>query len=184
MSEQWVPIRQLAERRGVTPDAIQKQLKRGRLPVPWRRADDGRLEVLVDLDALPPPPATDSAPALMAMEQRLADMQRVLDRVLTERDAERAWREHEREGRIADAARHEQQLLEFSARLADEAARAAAAQTELDYLRARLAPPAVLAHPPTAVAPERRPGGIWGLLRARPAGADPALPDTPEKSRA
>lgn len=181
MSEQWVPIRQLAERRGVTPDAIQKQLKRGRLPAPWRRADDGRLEVLIDLDALPPPPATDSAPALMAMEQRLADMQRVLDRVLTERDAERAWREHEREGRIADAARHEQQLLEFSARLADEAARAAAALTELDYLRAQLAP----SHPqPITAAPERRPGGIWGRLRPRPAGTDPALTDTPEKSRA
>jgi len=180
MSENWVPIRKLAERRGVTPDAIQKQLKRGRLPVPWRRADDGRLEVLVDLDALPPPPATDSAPALTAMEQRLADMQRVLDRVLAERDAERAWREHEREGRLADAQRHEQQLLELSQRLAEESARAASAMTELEYLRAQHIPPqpATAASGAGAQLPERRPTGIWSRLRARPPGADPAHSET------
>jgi len=176
MTEQWVPIRQLAERRGVTPDAIQKQLKRGRLPVPWRRAQDGRLEVLVDLDALPPPRATDSAPALMAMEQRLADMQRMLDRVLAERDAERAWREHEREGRLADAQRHEQQLLELSQRLAEEAARAASALTELEHLRTQAPPATHTVGTVSAPAPERRPGGIWGRLRPR--GADQAVPET------
>jgi hypothetical protein len=165
MPEEWVPIRKLAERRGVTPDAIQKQLKRGRLPAPWRRQPDGRLEVLVDLDALPPPPAADSAPLLTAMEQRLADMQRVLDRVLAERDAERAWREHEREGRLADAQRHEQQLLDLSHRLAEASARAAAAEAELAALREHRAGPVPHGPPPAG---ERRPASLWGRLRPRP----------------
>jgi len=144
MSEQWTPIRAIADRRGVTPDAVQKQLKRGRLDLPWRRTNTGRLEVLVDLDTLPPPPPTDSAPLLTAMAERVAELQQTIHRLVLERDAERAWLEHEREGRIDDAARHADQLREMSGKLAEAAsqygrAREAAErlQRDLEALRRR-----------------------------------------------
>jgi len=135
MSEQWTPIRAIADRRGVTPDAAQKQLKRGRLDLPWRRTNTGRLEVLVDLDSLPPPPPTDSAPLVAAMERRITELQQTIHRLVLERDAERAWLEHEREGRIDDAARHTDQLKEMSGQLAEAAAQYGRAQEMAERLQ-------------------------------------------------
>lgn len=131
-----MPIRNLADRRGVTPDAVQKQLKRGRLDLPWRRTNSGRLEVLVDLEALPAMPEPDVSPVVAALEERIEELRSTIHRVTLERDAERAWLEHERAGRIADAARHAEQLAsemaalaaDFSARLAEQASKAGQAQ--------------------------------------------------------
>jgi hypothetical protein len=143
MPEEWVPIRALADRRGVTPDAIQKQLKRGRLDLPWRRTNTGRLEILVDLDTLPPMPEPDTAPVVAALEERIEELQSTIQRVILERDAERAWLEHERAARHEDAARHAEQLAtqasEMARGLAAEAAKAGAAQQETESLRAELA---------------------------------------------
>lgn len=141
MPEEWVPIRTLAERRGVTPDAVQKQLKRGRLDLPWRRTNTGRLEILVDLDSLPPMPEPDTAPVVAALEDRIEELQTTIQRVILERDAERAWLEHERAGRNEDAAAHAAQLAqmsgEMSARLAEEAAKAGRAQQQAENLQAQ-----------------------------------------------
>jgi len=143
MPEEWVPIRALADRRGVTPDAIQKQLKRGRLDLPWRRTNTGRLEILVDLDTLPPMPEPDTAPVVAALEERIEELQSTIQRLILERDAERAWLEHERAGRHDDAARHAEQLTqqasEMSRSIAEEAAKAGSAQQEAETLRADLA---------------------------------------------
>ena len=142
MAEEWVPIRILADRRGVTPDAVQKQLKRGRLDLPWRRTNTGRLEILVDLDALPPMPEPETAPVVTVLEERIAELQLTIQRVILERDAERAWLEHERAGRHADAALHATQLAEMSqdmsARLAQEAGTAGRAQQEAESLKTQM----------------------------------------------
>lgn len=136
MAEEWVPIRALADRRGVTPDAVQKQLKRGRLDLPWRRTNTGRLEILVDLDSLPPMPEPDTAPVVAALEDRIEELQGTIQRVILERDAERAWLEHERAGRNADAAQHAAQLETFSrdmsARLMEASSKAGHAQQEAE----------------------------------------------------
>ncbi len=128
MAEEWLPIRALADRRGVTPDAVQKQLKRGRLDIPWRRTNTGRLEVLVDLDALPPMPEPDVSPVVAALEERIQELRSTIQRLTLERDAERAWLEHERAGRIADEAQHAEQLASQAER---DANRAAALSTEM-----------------------------------------------------
>ncbi len=149
MAEEWLPLRALADRRGVTPDAIQKQLKRGRLDLPWRRTNTGRLEILVDLDSLPPMPEPDVAPVVAALEERIEELQATIQRVVLERDAERAWLEHERAGRNDDAARHAEQLAELtremsgklgemSAKLAEEATRTGRAEQDAEALRAQL----------------------------------------------
>lgn len=134
MAEEWVPIRALADRRGVTPDAVQKQLKRGRLDLPWRRTNTGRLEILVDLDTLPPMPEPDVAPVVAALEERIEELQGTIQRVILERDAERSWLEHERAGRHADATAHAERLAELSremsARLAEAAGKTGHAQQE------------------------------------------------------
>lgn len=139
MAEEWVPIRALADRRGVTPDAVQKQLKRGRLDLPWRRTNTGRLEILVDLDSLPPVPEPDTAPVVAALEDRIEELQSTIQRVVLERDAERAWLEHERAGRNADAAQHAAQLetlsRDMSARLMEESAKAGRALQQAETLR-------------------------------------------------
>jgi len=136
MAEEWIPIRALADRRGVTPDAIQKQLKRGRLDLPWRRTNTGRLEVLVDLESLPAQAEPDVSPVVAVLEDRIDDLRATIQRLILERDAERAWREHEQAGRHADAARHAEQLAgelaalssDMSARLAAEASKAGEAR--------------------------------------------------------
>lgn len=143
MSEEWVPIRSLADRRGVTPDAVQKQIKRGRLDLPWQRTNSGRLEVLVDLDALPPMLEPDVSPVVAALEERIEEQRSTIQRVILERDAERAWLEHERAGRIADAARHAEQLAsemaalsaDLSARLAEQANKVGQAQLLAEQVR-------------------------------------------------
>lgn len=143
MVEEWVPIRSLADRRGVTPDAVQKQLKRGRLDLPWRRTNSGRLEVLVDLEALPPMPEPDVSPVVAALEERIEELRATIQRVTLERDAERAWLEHERAGRIADAARHAEQLAremaalsaDLSAKLAEQASQAGQAALAAEHAR-------------------------------------------------
>jgi len=144
MSEEWIPIRALAERRGVTPDAVQKQLKRGRLDLPWRRTNTGRLEVLVDLETLPSLPEPDTAPVVAALEERIDELQATIQRVILERDAERAWLEHERAGRIADAAQHAEQLAalssDMSAKVADAASRAGRAEQAATALRQETEP--------------------------------------------
>jgi len=143
MAEEWIPIRALADRRGVTPDAIQKQLKRGRLDLPWRRTNTGRLEVLVDLETLPAQPEPDVSPVLAVMEERIEDLQGTIQRLILERDAERAWREHEQAGRHTDAAQHAEQLArelaalssDMSTRLATEASKTGQAQQEAEALK-------------------------------------------------
>ena len=136
MAEEWVPIRALADRRGVTPDAVQKQLKRGRLDLPWRRTNTGRLEILVDLDSLPPMPEPDTAPVVAVLEERIDELQGTIQRVVLERDAERAWLEHERAGRNADAAQHAVQLdalsRDMSTQLMEQAGKAGCAQQEAE----------------------------------------------------
>lgn len=139
MAEEWVPIRALADRRGVTPDAVQKQLKRGRLDLPWRRTNTGRLEILVDLDTLPPMPEPETAPVVAILEDRIEELQATIRRVILERDAERAWLEHERAARHEDAAQHAAQLealsRDMSAQLMDEAAKAGRAQQQAENAR-------------------------------------------------
>lgn len=139
MAEEWVPIRALADRRGVTPDAVQKQLKRGRLDLPWRRTNTGRLEILVDLDTLPPMPEPDTAPVVAVLEDRIEELQATIQRVILERDAERAWLEHERAGRHADAAQHAAQLdvlsRDMAAQLMGESAKAGRAEQQAESLR-------------------------------------------------
>ena len=139
MAEEWVPIRALADRRGVTPDAVQKQLKRGRLDLPWRRTNTGRLEILVDLDTLPSLPEPETAPVVAALEDRIEALQSTIQRVILERDAERAWLEHERAGRHSDAAQHAVQLealsRDMSAQLMEASVKMGRAQQEAENLR-------------------------------------------------
>ena len=185
MAEEWIPIRALADRRGVTPDAIQKQLKRGRLDLPWRRTNTGRLEVLVDLDELPAQPEPDISPVLAVLEERIEDMQGTIQRLILERDAERAWREHEQAGRNADAAQHAEQLArelaalsaDMSARLASEASKAGQARQEADTLRQEAE---TLKH---MVITLRRRGFLDRLLNREPAALNTRPPARPAPAR-
>ena len=66
-----------------------------------------------------------------ALEERIGELQSTMQRLIPEHDAERAWLEHDRAGRIEDAARQAEQLArqgrEMFARLAEASAKAGGA---------------------------------------------------------
>lgn len=155
MAETWVPLRQYAEARGVTSDAVLKAIRRGRLGVPHRRSNsDGRgsYEILMDLDgSVPPAPpvsdrsATAATPAplaeIEALRGHLAAVEAERDRALAERDQERQRLDAAQRDHAADLRRLQAQLESLSGRLgelAKEAARAGAAEAERDNARAEL----------------------------------------------
>lgn len=160
----WIPLRQYAEAKGVTPDAVLKAIKRGRLGLPHRRSNaDGRgsFEILVDAVELPPPASpepevADRSPTvpdrsettphplqaeLDAVREHLAAVVGERDRALSERDQERERLEQARQDHAAEVKRLQAQLDGFAARLADlakDAHRAGAAEAELTNARAEM----------------------------------------------
>lgn len=156
MAESWVPLRQYAEARGVTPDAVLKAIKRGRLGLPHRRSNsDGRgsYEIMLELEAIAPPAeatpepvpdrsATDPLQAeLEAVKAHLAALAAERDRALSERDQERQRLEQARLDHAAEALRLRAQIESLAGRLADlaqGAARAGAAEADAANTRAEL----------------------------------------------
>ena len=160
----WIPLRQYAEAKGVTADAVLKAIKRGRLGLPHRRSNaDGRgsFEILVPLAELqPPPPAEPAVPdpsqtigdrsgtadnplhaEIEAVRAHLAAVVAERDRLQAERDQERGRLEQARQDHAAEARRLQTQLDGFASRLADlarDAHRAGAAEAELVNTRAEL----------------------------------------------
>jgi DNA repair exonuclease SbcCD ATPase subunit len=160
----WIPLRQYAEAKGVTADAVLKAIKRGRLGLPHRRSNaDGRgsFEVLVDLAELPTalpaePVVPDRSPTvgdrsatedhplqaeIEAVRAHLAAVEAERDRLQAERDQERGRLEQARQDHAAEARRLQAQLDGFAARLADlakDAHRAGAAEAELVNTRAEM----------------------------------------------
>jgi DNA repair exonuclease SbcCD ATPase subunit len=160
----WIPLRQYAEAKGITPDAVLKAIKRGRLGRPHRRSNtDGRkaIEILVEAGDLPPPPASepevadrpadvpDRSPTtphplqaeIEAVRDHLAAVAGERDRALAERDQERERLEQARQDHAAEVRRLQAQLDGFASRLADlakDAHRAGAAEAELANTRAEM----------------------------------------------
>lgn len=160
----WIPLRQYAEAKGVTADAVLKAIKRGRLGLPHRRSNaDGRgaFEVLIDLAELPTaataePVVADRSPTvgdrsatpdnplqaeIEAIRAHLVAVEAERDRALAERDQERGRLEQARQGHAAEARRLQAQLDGFASRLAElarDAHRAGAAEAELVNTRAEL----------------------------------------------
>jgi hypothetical protein len=164
MAEQrWVPLREYAEARGVTPAAILKAIKRGRLGLPHRRSNTdarGSYEILADVTEPPqavvvadntvivadrsetPPSAPPPEPAeLLALRDHLATLMAERDRLLAERDQERERLEQAGKDHAAERDRLMRQIETLSAKmggLAREAQRAPAAEAEATNLRAEL----------------------------------------------
>ena len=161
MAEQrWIPLREYAEARGVTPAAILKAIKRGRLGTPHRRSNidaRGSYEILadasdpsaivvvpdtsrnfVDRSENPPPP---NPPELVTLRAHLATLEAERDRLLTERDQERERLEQAGRDHAAERARLLGQVEALSARMGDfarEAQRTPVAEVEAQNLRAEL----------------------------------------------
>jgi len=79
MVAEWIPLRAYATARGVTPDAISKAIRAGKLGLPHRKSNsDGRgtLEVLADLTELEPapPPVADQSATVEALRAHLASV--------------------------------------------------------------------------------------------------------------
>jgi hypothetical protein len=160
----WIPLRQYAEAKGVTADAVLKAIKRGRLGLPHRRSNaDGRgsIEILAPLAELPTAPEAepvvpDRSPTvgdrsaiephpllaeIEAVRAHLAAVEAERDRLQAERDQERGRLEQARQDHAAEARRLQAQLDGFAARLADlakDAHRAGAAEAELVNIRAEM----------------------------------------------
>ena len=161
MAEQrWIPLREYAEARGVTPAAILKAIKRGRLGTPHRRSNiDARGSYEILADTLDPPaivvvpdtsrnfmdrsenPPPSGPPELVTLRAHLATLEAERDRLLTERDQERERLEQAGRDHAAERARLLEQVEALSARMGDfarEAQRTPVAEVEAQNLRAEL----------------------------------------------
>ncbi len=162
MAEQrWIPLREYAEARGVTPAAILKAIKRGRLGTPHRRSNidaRGSYEILADTldpsaivvvsdtsknfaDRSQNPLPPQDPPELVTLRAHLATLEAERDRLLTERDQERERLEQAGRDHAAERARLLGQVEALSARMGDfarEAQRTPVAEVEAQNLRAEL----------------------------------------------
>ena len=161
MAEQrWIPLREYAEARGVTPAAILKAIKRGRLGTPHRRSNiDARGSYEILADTLDPPaivvvsdtsrnfmdrsenPPPPNPPELVTLRAHLATLEAERDRLLTERDQERERLEQAGRDHAAERARLLGRVETLSARMGDfarEAQRTPVAEVEAQNLRAEL----------------------------------------------
>jgi hypothetical protein len=135
MVAEWIPLRAYATARGVTPDAISKAIRAGKLGLPHRKSNsDGRgtLEVLADLTELEPapPPVADQSATVEALRAHLASVEAERDRALAAARAERDRLEQARKEHSATEA-----ALRDRATAAE--VEAATLRVERDRLRAR-----------------------------------------------
>lgn len=163
MAEEWLSYKELGERLGVSPEAARQQAIRRRLP--RRLANDGKAQVLCDLDELrathtPRTPKDDEGPdddrptaeeqaidarMLEALEAQISTLRELVARAdeATVRERERADDERRRadvERATADVERtRADELRTRLETLLGEKARAEAATAEAERLRAEIA---------------------------------------------